>query len=293
MQFPQIEKSKKTIDIILNILKKDASFKGIYSTFNYISKFQLLITNRYNNIVEKLPDYENMNDYYKLMSKNIADSKDLEKYKNHYLKTIQVINKISEKYKRYMKNQRKKENIKSLKKEYFGRVFSAIKRLDKTNEELLKISKEFRNIPKPNMNLYTYVLVGLPNSGKTTVLTKITSANPEINSYEFTTKSLNFGYFKVREKIMQVVDTPGLVHEDFKDMNYIEKKAVVAIKTLANMLVFVYNNKLDKDLQEKIYLSIKENNKDKKLQIYENIGKVTEKYVDKIISLEDLKNNKI
>jgi nucleolar GTP-binding protein len=238
MQFPQIHKSKKTIDIILNNLKKDTSFKGIYDTFDYVSKFQLLLTNRYNDIMNGLPDYKDMNDYYLLMSKNIISEKDIEKYKNHYKKTIQIINQLSERYKRKLKKERKKEVIKQLKQEYFGRVFSAIKRLDKTNEELLNIAKEFKNIPKPNKNLFTLVLAGIPNAGKTTVLTKITEADPEINSYEFTTKSLNFGYFKIRENVLQVVDTPGIVHTDFNKMNVIEKKAVVAIKTLADVIVF-------------------------------------------------------
>jgi GTP1/Obg family GTP-binding protein len=127
MQFPQIHKSKKTIDIILNNLKKDTSFKGIYDTFDYVSKFQLLLTNRYNDIMNGLPDYKDMNDYYLLMSKNIISEKDIEKYKNHYKKTIQIINQLSERYKRKLKKERKKEVIKQLKQEYFGRVFSACK----------------------------------------------------------------------------------------------------------------------------------------------------------------------
>ena len=200
MKFPQIDKSKKTIDIILNNIKKDPNLRGIYNTFNYISKFQIQVTEKYKSIMNGLPDIEKMDEYYKLMAKNIVSVSDIEKYKNHYNKTIQIINKISEMYKKKVKNQRKKEVIKKYKQEYFGRVFSAIKRLDKTNEELLKISTEFKKIPKPKKDQYTIVLIGLPNAGKTTVLSKITESNPEINSYEFTTKSLNFGYFKISEK---------------------------------------------------------------------------------------------
>jgi len=293
MQFPHIDKSKKTIDITLKNLKKDPELKGIYTTFKLISKFQIQITNKYNHITEGLPDIEKMNEYYMLMAKNIVSINDLEKYKNHYKKTIEIINKLSERYKKQIIKEKKKENIKKLKKEYFGRVFSAIKKLDSTNEELLKIKKEFNKIPKPNKEQHTLVLVGLPNSGKTTVLTKITSANPEINTYMFTTKSLNFGYYKIREEIIQVVDTPGLIHTEFENMNLIEKKAVVAIKALADVLVFVYNNQLDEKKQKEIYHSIKKNNPDKKLVIFENIGKITSDYKEKTITTKDIKNNKI
>jgi len=116
------------------------------------------------------------------------------------------------------------------------------------------------------------VLVGVPNTGKTTLLSEITTADPEINSYSFTTKTLNFGYYKRREEVIQVVDTPGLIHLEFKDMNFIEKQAIVAIKTLADVIVFLYNQNQSYDVQKELLETLIFENKGKKVVVYPSFG---------------------
>jgi|YelNatPaOPRAMG01_1025707.scaffolds.fasta_scaffold00298_33 GTP-binding protein len=54
-------------------------------------------------------------------------------------------------------------------------------------------------------------LVGLPNAGKSTLLSKITNANPEIAPYPFTTKSPNLGVVDRGDFTFTVADIPGLI----------------------------------------------------------------------------------
>jgi nucleolar GTP-binding protein len=286
MKYPEIIKSKEFFEIVVNQVKKEQKQEDVLFYVNFVHN---KIAERLTHIYSTLPDYSKMNEYYLLMSKNIVPETTLEKYKNHYLTTIHLINSLSEKYKRFVKQERNYKNKLKIKKEYLGRISSVLKKLESTNIELKKYSKYFDQIPNP-LKYFTIVLIGVPNTGKTTLLTELTDANPEINSYSFTTKTLNFGYFKKREEIIQVIDTPGLINEEFKDMNFIEKQAIVAIKTLADIVIFLYNKHQGYEEQKKILERLIFENRDKKFVVYPSFGGKMEGYTN--ITKEDILEKK-
>lgn len=295
MNFPKITKSKDILETVINKVRRMKDFQKNDMAHKYISLYQVEITDKLKYVSDRLPDYDTVNEYYAMMFKNVCPKSTMEKYRNHITSTMTVINKVSESYKRQiMKLQTsrskkfEKERFVKIKKEYVGRVASTLRNLDSTFEKLLTLEKEFKRIANPDFNLRTVVLVGIPNAGKTTYLTKITDATPEINSYAFTTKALNVGYFKRRQDIYQVIDTPGLIHHDFKEMNAIEKQAIAAIKAISDLIVFVYNPTLNEKEQRDMITTLRENNPDKKIIVSSTYDENQELIGEENVSIKEL-----
>jgi GTP-binding protein len=75
---------------------------------------------------------------------------------------------------------------------------------------------EFRTLRLKLKMIADIGLVGFPNAGKSTLLSKLTNAHPKIADYPFTTLSPNLGVLKLEDRTLILADIPGLIENAHK-----------------------------------------------------------------------------
>jgi len=65
----------------------------------------------------------------------------------------------------------------------------------------------------PKEGIAQVALAGAPNTGKSSILSYLTNANPEVAPYPFTTYEVNVGMMKWENVKIQLVDTPAIAPE--------------------------------------------------------------------------------
>lgn len=209
-------------------------------------------------IEERLPDPEELDEFYKELFETTVD---IEKFGKalaslSWLKT--KITKLEKEASRNIQNSATLNEIEKHKKVFYGRASSVIKKVKRHFLYLDEVRKTLRNFPTIKTNLFTICICGFPNVGKSTLLSKLTTARPNIQSYAFTTKSLMVGYMDN----IQLIDTPGTFKDILYKMNWIEKQSYLAIKYLGEYLIYVF------DISESCGFDVKD-----QITLYDNLKK--------------------
>jgi len=93
-------------------------------------------------------------------------------------------------------------------------------RLKKFREKSEKASKKSGGKKGIRKEGFQFVLVGLTNKGKSTLLSKLTNATPKIAEYQFTTKEPEIGTFEFEGVKAQIIDSPS-IGSDYYDSGLI------------------------------------------------------------------------
>ena len=106
------------------------------------------------------------------------------------------------------------------------------------------------------------VVAGFPNVGKSNLVTVLSTAEPEIAPYPFTTKGIIVGHVEDDWRKYQIVDTPGLLDREFDKRNAIEKQAVLALRYLTDVILFVIDPSetcgFSREVQEKLLSTVEQ-----------------------------------
>jgi len=235
-------------DIRVKILKiynskvsvaKSVRKKGLVKYLIRIERIHDYLMNDFYRNIELLPKYDELHQFYKDL---IAMSSMGNRYSDVIGKIIgykSVIRKLTREYSERIRLSFDVPEARKLSREYVGRVLSVFRRLRKDLECLKEVVNELRKLPCIIMSEPKIVVAGMPQVGKSTFVSRISSAKPEISPFPFTTKEIIVGHLEVNYRRIQVIDTPGILDRPLNELNPIERKALVALKNLPDSIIFI------------------------------------------------------
>lgn len=226
-----------------------------------ISLIEATLNGRLQKLVKKFPSADRIHPFYR-------DILDLEFDLNQYRISLSKVDRTSRKIVelstekiRGLRGDKKIDSINRKMREYYGRVSSLINNL---SEDLLFLGKcrDFmRRVPELDMEIPTFLVAGMPNVGKSSLLARLSNATPKVAAYPFTTQSIFIAYMNIGVRRIQLIDTPGLLDRPMADRNDIEMNAILALKDIDSAIIFIFDVSSDspytKETQEALFEEIK------------------------------------
>ena len=188
-------------------------------------------------IVKKFPNIDSLPEFYNELLRLTIDYDYLKKSLGALTWASTKLEELSRVYLKSLRSCAAKSDVNKIMKGYYGRTSSLLRQIDKHLQFIEESRKIMKNYPTLKTDLFTVAITGFPNIGKSTLLSKLTPAKPEIKNYAFTTKQINQGYANYGLRKVQFVDTPGVLDRD--KMNAIESQAYLVLKYLVNVIVYV------------------------------------------------------
>jgi nucleolar GTP-binding protein len=206
---------------------------------NKLKEMEKTVKDLCNNYIKSYPIIENLDPFYQDLVKILID---VNRYKISLSSIKWCKNRIVElttKTVKKLESTRDMDDFKNIMNSYFGRFSSFVKGVDEYLKYLEYARKRLKDIPSIDTDMFTVVVAGYPNVGKSELIKRISSAKPEVAPYPFTTKGILIGHNTIGMVKIQIVDTPGILDRPFDEMNDMEKQAILAMRHLADVIIFV------------------------------------------------------
>ena len=204
----------------------------------YLSKIDRVnsyLVNRVLNNLEKLSKISISKFYQEILK--LAGINGYEQTLNILYRRMKVINRLWRVYRVGIKSSLDAKEARRVFREYIGRVLSIFRRssdeLDLIRSAVALLSK----IPCID-DLPTIVVAGMPQTGKSTFVGNVSTAKPKVSPFPFTTKDIILGHIELDSVKVQIIDTPGILDRPLNELNPIERKAYLAIKYLADYILY-------------------------------------------------------
>ena len=133
---------------------------------------------------------------------------------------------------------RKTEETTVVRKRAVARLASMVHQINKDLLFLNEVRNGLRILPHVDES-FTTVIAGYPNVGKSSFIRRVSSADPQVAAYPFTTKGVIVGHRDLGRERVQFVDTPGILDRPAEERNQIEKQALSAMMNVASIVLFI------------------------------------------------------
>lgn len=218
-----------------------------------VATISKIIQSDLNSIIKNFPSYEQLPKFYQELI-------DIRIDKNKYKKSLGAVQWCLKNIKNLgivTLRRIRKEKDTGFAKEFTGRAASFVKQISKDLDELIEIKKILLSFPTLKEEP-TIVVAGYPNVGKSTFVRTLTGCKVKVAPYPFTTQNILIGYKRLKYEEYQIIDSPGLLDRSMEKRNWIELQAILAIKELADVIVFMIDPTIDIEPQLSLLNEIRE-----------------------------------
>jgi len=253
-QIPKIEPAKFYINLAFKranerakLAREDVSKKRSVLEKSKIVEIEKLrgardfLSDMLTGIIKKFPSISQLTRFYSELLKCYADVDELKKSLGSLNWADEKIKDFFILYKTKINSTMDFKKVNEYRRMFYGRASSAMRQIAKHLVVIEQARRVLKDFPVIKEGIFTVAIAGFPNVGKSTLLSKISTAKPEIAAYAFTTKSLNMGYIiQDGKRVVQLIDTPGTLNR-LERMNNVEKQAYIAMKYAADIIVYVFD----------------------------------------------------
>ncbi|MCL5437740.1 MAG: 50S ribosome-binding GTPase [Candidatus Thermoplasmatota archaeon] len=245
---PTVLRSKEIIDKCFSRAARITAPEGINRTqgaktqcIDKVSTVESIAVAYLKKLVRKFPSTDHLHPFYL----DLLDmSFDIDAYKMSLGKLQWSHEKLVELATKSIKSLKRKQKIRDMNtvvREYYGRFASVIEDLSSDLEMLSRCRDQMKRIPEIDVNLPTFLIAGMPNVGKSSLVASLSTARPRVASFPFTTKNISIGYLQIGHEKVQVIDTPGVLDRPMTDRNEMEKKAISALNKIDGKILFLFD----------------------------------------------------
>lgn len=206
-----------------------------------VSAMESIITAYFEKLVKKFPSTDEIHSFYR----EILDLMfSVDKYKISLSKLQKTSSKVSE-LATYainaVKRAQKVKHMNAYLKQFYGRTSSLIKDLNKDLTFLSTCRDSMKKVPNIDTDMPTFVIAGIPNAGKSSLVKSLTNSRTEVAVYPFTTQSIHIGFLELSGRRIQIIDTPGILDRPIEKRNSMEKQSILALKNIDATIIYLFD----------------------------------------------------